>query len=355
MKRLVEVVSNTEHSLEAGDSGLVQIFVSEAALKRRVEKGGEILETNFLFQMLGESLREEVTLTAEARAKSSFVVKTLTRMAMEYRLLQIDAVTEPDELIEYLRLAETLGLVPDANAAAAEIIREFPDANSNLNLGRIEARYVAKVHPSSIKTLFSRFSDTKTDKALTRITRETCNRLMAAHYIGQARQSRFKAKIGFAYRSSRNAKLHDELGFAAFITRGVHASLPPWATGSSNAQTVKLTTEQTTIVSRLFRIEKDLARLVVQLDNAVDNARAGGGAVSDKEVEEAARAFVAKGASTDRFGPKNAFFGIVDRLIGAAEGNKGQRDSALILEITPKDSTDTIRKFLMSGSGEDPL
>lgn len=356
VKRLVEVVSKTEDSLEAGDGGLVQVFVSEAALKRRVKKGGEIVETNFLLQMLGESLRGEAVPTCGTPAKRGFLVKTLTSMAMEYRLRQIDAVTDPSELTEYLSLAEMLGLVPDANDVAKEIIREFTDANGEVKLGRVEARYVAKICPSSVKALFHRFSDTRTDKALTRITRETCNRLMAAHYIGQARQDRHMAHIGFAYRSSQNADLHDRVGFAGFINRPVYASLPPWATGRTLVRTVRLNQAEKQVVSSLFRIEKNLARRMVRLDNTVDDAVAGGGAVSDEEIKEASRDFVAQGASVDQFGPKNAFFGIVDRLIAAAEGNKGQRDSALILEITtPAGSPETICKFFMSGSGQDPI
>ena len=349
IKRLVEVVSDTEHSLEAGDSGLVQVFVSKAALKRRVEKGGEILETNFLFQVLGENLRGE--------AKKRFLVKTLTRMAMEYRLLQIDAVTGPDELAEYLILGETLGLLPKATDAANEIISEFTDAHNHnkVNLGRVEARYVAKVPPESVQALFNSFSDTKTDKALTRITRGTCNRLMAARYIGQAREKPIMANIGFAYRSDENARLHATLGPPAFIASEVAASLPQWATDTGKPQTRKLCDSEKRVVDTLFQIERRLAERMVRLDQAVDDAHARKGVVSDHEIEKAAREFVAIGDRVDQFGPKNAFFGIVDCLVAAAVGNNGRRDSALILEITPEGSPDTIRKFLMSGSGEDPV
>jgi hypothetical protein len=127
--------------------------------------------------------------------------------------------------------------------------------------------------------------------------------------------------------------------------------LPGWFAGG-RAQQEALPDHQRKIVDTLFRIEKSLAERIVKLDNVIDDALAGHKTVRDAELEDAARGFVEKGGIVDDFGPTNAFFGIFDRLIYLAEGNKGRRESSMILDITPPGGQ-TIRKFFMTGPAED--
>jgi len=351
MKRLVEVVSDTQHSLEAGDGGLVQIFASGAAIKRRTEKGGEILETNFLLQMLGENLRGEQALTPEARAKRGFLIKTLEKMTIRYDLMQIDDATDTRELTQYLRLAEMLGLIPNAQAVAQQLTEEFAGAGGKTSLGRVQTKYVVKYAPSSIQAMFKRFSDTEEDRTLSAIVRATCRQVLSTRYVYMRRKD-WNSRVGFGYLNPKNAALHDK-GSAAFLAGKPQAILPGWFTGKKSDRAETLPDPQKKLVNVLFNIEKSLARNMVKLDNIVDDALAGRTSVSDAELEEAALNFVKKGANVDSFGPANAFFGIVDRLISEAEGRKGQRESALILDITPEGSEETIRKVFMAGSPED--
>jgi hypothetical protein len=51
----------------------------------------------------------------------------------------------------------------------------------------------------------------------------------------------------------------------------------------------------------------------------------------------------------DTFAGQNAFFGVFDAIVQAGSNGKGRRESALVLEITPPGTTETVTRVLMGG------
>jgi hypothetical protein len=92
---------------------------------------------------------------------------------------------------------------------------------------------------------------------------------------------------------------------------------------------------------------KRLIKLDSLVDQLVDNAKLGAAEpVPVDEFEQSARDFVSMAPKLDRF-RENAFFCVFDQLIRYNSGGKRGGRSALVLEITPPGSKQTVTKYLM--------
>lgn len=354
-KRLVDVVSRTDRSLEAGAGGLIQVFASNASVKRRVKKGGEILESNFLLQLFGANIRENQGETTDS-LKQAFLIKTLKKLTIRYDFTQIDNATKPDELTQYLRFGQTLGLIPDAQAESDRLVEEFTHGGAK-GLGAVEASYVVKYDPKTMLAVLEvlgggdNHAKPVDDDHLRQLVSQAFREVVATRFV-YLNANAINRPIGFAILDPQIAALYDP-GSQKLINSKVVALVPGWSNKDKD-RSEELTVAQKRILNSIYNVERTLSRRLVKLDNLIYDAMSEEKDVTDEALEDAARRFVGKGATVDDFGPNNAFFAIVDRLIHAAIGRKGRRDSSLVLKIQPEGAESAVTRYFMRGAPDDP-
>lgn len=344
-KRLAELVSRTEYSLEALPTGMVRVFTTEAAIRRRIEQRGrdemaETIESNFLLRLVGETYRPDEFDTLESLQRKSFLARSINKMAVEYRFFAEDDLTSVSELGEYLKLAEILGLIPSAHSMAEQLGREFPGG-----LGKVTARYLVTYDSDSLRDAFTLLSG----EPLKQLARATARQVAAARLI-QRKNDRLAA-VGFAYLDPYFADLYYRQGFTALLNDDRAIRLPNWFTGGET-RIVPLPARDAGrhVLATLFAMEQKMADRLARLDEVVDEARKQKRPVKDSELEQAAKDFVATAAKIDQFISVNSFFAVFDRFIYEGSRGKGFRQSAMILQIQPPGETEPVTKFFASGS-----
>ena len=337
-KRLVEVVSRTEHSLQSQAGGLVQVFATEAAIKEQVESGGtnkETMQSNFLLRMAGESFG-----AGSSASTRKFIVRTLERMSVNYDILQSDDLTDARELAEYLALGEHLKLVPAG--MLAELQQQFRGG-----FGKVTARYVVRYDHKAIHDAFTALP---TDDVVA-LSRLTARRLVASQFV-QSRERAFKAAIGLAYANPDVATIFYDQGITQLERTTITVRVPGAITGGASVNDTIGTVDRDprkSILGTLFNVEAALAERLGRLDRKIDEARLRQKPIEVEELEEAARAVMSAAGDMNQFGGPNTFFAIFDELIAIGGAGKAHRESALVLEIQPPDG-EKVTKFLMQGS-----
>ncbi len=337
-KRLVEVVSRTQHSLQSQAGGLVQVFATEAAIKEQVESGGkhkEKMQSNFLLRMAGESFG-----ATSPDATRKFIVRTLERMSVNYDVLHSDDLTDARELAEYLALGEHLKLVPAG--MLAELQQQFPDG-----FGTVTARYVVRYDHKAIHDAFTALP---TDDVIA-LARTTARRLVASQFV-QSRERAFKAAIGLAYANDAIAAIFYDQGITKLERTSITVRIPGAITGGASVNDTIGAVDRDprkSILGTLFNVEARLSERLGRLDRRIDEARLRQKPIEVEELEEAARDVVSAAGDMNAFGGPNTFFAIFDELIAIGGAGKAHRESALVLEIQPPGG-DKVTKFLMQGS-----
>jgi hypothetical protein len=329
-KRLVEVVTHTDISLQAHAGGLVQVFTTAATLKEIEESGRkhkERMQANFLLRMAGE------TFGSPSDAKSrDFIIRTLERMSVSYDLVNSDDMTDIKELTEYLSLGRRLGLVPDG--LVPELESQF-----GKRLGRVQATYTVRFDHKAVHDAFVAL----TGKDLDAVVRSAGRSLVAAAMV--TRKSLDLAAVGLAYRHGTG--LLEKNRNNTLDSQALTVTLPGWLVGGAGAKTtIQRDDLGMKLLRTLFNIEDDLAERFVTLDAVVDDARMKQRSVAVEELEKAADQVLRQGAQMDKFGAPNTFFGIFDALVRIGGLGKAHRESALVLEITPPGG-EKVTKFFM--------
>lgn len=338
-KRLVDVLSSTTNSIEVQATGLVNVFTTDASIKTRIEKRGYQLESTFLIDLAGSAERPSVT-TPGGIDQSDFLIESLDKIGVSYDLAVSDNVTTVAELTQYLDLAEFLRLIPSAASYAATLAAQFPTG-----LGQVSATYVAKYDSTAVMGAFGGLSGDPLRDVVSRASRY----LISAHLINSSNPLSELVVLGFAYRDPATAAAYARDGFASFNSNNSSVTVPAWFTrGTPRTVTLPSGSAQRQILSRLYRLESDLADGLAKLDATVDTARSKHAPVNEPDLEAAARGFVASGADIDKFGTINTFFGVFDAFVQQGNGGRVRPASTLILQITPAGSQTPVTKYLMS-------
>ena len=333
-KRLVEVVCGSEHSLQAHDGGLVQVFTTTASIKEVVERGTETLQSNFVLRLAGESagaLQDDGT--------RRFIARTLSRMSVDYEILQSDEMTEPADLAGYLALGEDLGLTPPG--VLDDLGREFA-----AGFGRVSARYVVRYDDEAVRNAFALPAE-----QVVALARATARRLVSSCFV-QGKHRAFLAAVGLAYADPGIAAIYyDHGGLLQLARTEIAVTLPASVTGgSAAADRIGPATrdKRNDVLGRLFANEDILSGRLAALDGAIARARLQGQAVTIGELEDASRAVVGAAADMNQLGGPNAFFAVIDALVAAGAGRRTRRESALVLEVTPPGGQKVTKMFMQA-------
>jgi hypothetical protein len=335
---IVDLVQQSEHSIETEVGGLLHVYTLDTYIKQRREQGKkfkEVLQSNFLLRAVGETFQPAGSENTSIDPKTNeYVIKTLTKMSVQYDLLYDDERTDAKELTQYLEMAEFLGLIPSRERMVEELAAQFPEG-----LGKTSVNYVVRYDERAVRSAFTLSGDDLRDLA-----RRTARRLIAAKYTGM-RRTDWLARVGFAYLDPAFYELYRS-GFTALLANGKAVRLPSWFTGGTSL-VVGLEPALRNLVLTLFNVEKNYAERLVEFDAIVDRSVSKREPISQEELAQAARRFVEMADDLDKFGRENTFFAIFDKLIQEGGSGKGRRESAMILEITPPGGEKVV-KYLMA-------
>jgi hypothetical protein len=331
---IVELVQNSEHAIETEPGGLMHVYTIDTYIKQRKESGKkfkEIVQSNFLLRAVGEAFQPVDAPTAAINADKQYVLTTLRNMSVQYDLLEQDDRTNANELSQYLKLGEFLGLIPDRQDFAHDLDSQFPHG-----LGKVKIDYVVRYDDQAVRNAF-----TLSGSELENFARATARALIGAKFTGMRKED-WQVRVGFAYLDPQFSELHKK---GTLKTDGKFVELPPWFTGSGSI-TVALPSDQRNLVNVLFNMEDNYVKRLVKLDEVVDQAATGKQPVPVKELEDDARHFVESASEMD-FARENTFFAMFDILVKQGGSGKGRRQSAMVMEITPPQG-DKVTKYLMA-------
>ena len=333
--RTVDLVQNLEHRIDAEEGGLVHVYTLDTQVQQREDHGRRFREeqqSHFLLQAVGAAF-QPLGHGPPLDARGNFLLQSLRKLAVEYRLVERDEHSRVEELRETLNLAEYLDLIPSAADVLASLQRQSPEG-----FGRVEARYVARYDDQAVRSLFA-----MPDEILIQEARTAVRRAVAAGFTAGGPNA-VLADIGFAYLSPAAAQLHAQ---GILTERAKTVVLPSWFTGDAPRE-VALGRGRRTILNTLFEVENQLIERLQRLSSAIDRAVSEKESVPVMELQRAARRFVDMADELEKFGRReNTFFAVFDHLVQVGSGGKGRRESALILEITPPGG-ETITKIFQS-------
>jgi hypothetical protein len=180
-----------------------------------------------------------------------------------------------------------------------------------------------------------------------RLARQTARELIGTRYVGK----RTIAAVGFAYLDPTGE--FENLFRRNLLTKSGQSSdvviqLPAWFTGKGNVRET-LGLPRRSLIRSLFALEDRFVKRLMKLDGAVDRIAKGQEPVSLEDFERHARRFVSMADDMDNAGVGrfNTFLGIFDRLVLEGSQGRGQRKTAMILEITPE-GCETVTKVFMA-------
>ena len=177
------------------------------------------------------------------------------------------------------------------------------------------------------------------------LVRRVMRHYIAAKYTGMP-QTFHAAPLGFAYLDDSVFQAFREAGFATFKNLHVRVTLPGWFTKGA-PQRPELSDSIKQVLTTLYNVEASYINKLVKLDVIMDELRAPGAAVDPKVLDKLAKDFVSMADNLDEF-RENAFFAVFDCLIKEGSGGRAQRNSALLLEITPQGAA-TVTKYISPG------
>ena len=338
-KNLVEVMANTENSIQAGPTGEIQVFMTEVSVKERHERKGrdkttETVESNFLMRFAGEAFLP----TSVGSSERDYLIKAVNSMATEYNLQLTDDKTTFEEMAEYLALAEMVGLIPSAASYLKDLKTQFPGG-----LGKATVRYVVAFDNDGVRDAF-----TLPTADLVTVARNVTRSLVRAQIVTGRPLTHDLTLAGLLYLDQGMQDLFDREGFTAIDHKRFTLNIP--ASMGGGKQTLK---DTGIFVSGLMMMERKLIARLAKLDGVIDRARCSATPVPEQELEDAARDFVECAADltgatpgTDRI---NSFFAVFDAIVHAGSSGKGYRESSMILELQ-MGTPNPVTKYLMSGS-----
>jgi hypothetical protein len=341
-KGLVQLIQNSEHCIETDAAGLVHVYTMETELTQLKEKKKgdalrERMQSTFLLRAVAETTQPAGSDVPVDPKTGEYLLRTLNRMGVEFRLVEEDAMMRADEMRQCLHLAEFLGLIPSREELTETLRKEFP-----AGFGQVRASYLVRFTDKAVRTAFE-----LPPARMDRLARQTARELIGTRYVGK----RTIAAVGFAY-LDRTGEF-ENLFRRNLLTKSGQSSdvviqLPAWFTGKGNVRET-LGLPRRSLIRSLFALEDRFVKRLMKLDGAVDRIAKGQEPVSLEDFERHARRFVSMADDMDNAGVGrfNTFLGIFDRLVLEGSQGRGQRKTAMILEITPE-GCETVTKVFMA-------
>ena len=313
-----QVILHTEQQMVPEEGGGLTVFSTidltkktEEARRRVRSAARDLVHTNFLLRLLGESHG----IIAAEPVDRQYLVDAITRMSAGYQLSFDDSRTTANDLAYYLGFAREFGLVDPALAPAAlEALLPLQGAD---DYGRIVAQYDVRYTDEGLRMLFAQPPDEPTVRRLMR-------KVVLAGYLAKGRGI---ADEGWAYWTPAVRDLW-KAAPGSFVRLGpvVHAVAPSPFSSRRAPASVTLPVGRQAALGALYGIEDDFVAGFQALSALIQAGRT----ISPAAFERALGRIGAALQALDRFAESvNATFALFDALVMHAGG---RRASSLTLK-----------------------
>lgn len=320
-----QLLQNTEEAIEAHDGGLLHIYTTKTSIEERKKRGGELTASTFLIAATAKALQPE--------GVREYLIRTLPKMSIQYDLFHQDDDTQPDEMRQMLEFAEVAGIVHSPDGLLKQLMEEFPQG-----LGKVNAKYVIRYDSDAVLAAFCLPDHAELSVIIRRMMRS----FIATRYVGMP-VTNWSARLGFAYSSASLFDQYEKLGFAAFAKSPVTVNLPA-SHSKGTSQAVALLPEQKHTLASLYSIEDKFIHHYLKLCRSIRGLKDQQTGITVQKLNQQILNLVGLSDDLNEY-RQNAFFAVLDHLIQT--GNKGTiRNSSLVLEITPPQSTQTVTKII---------
>jgi hypothetical protein len=337
---LITLFQESEHAIEPQGGGLLHVYTSRASVERKEDSGWRFREEmccKFLVEAVGQTFQPAGT------PLPGSMIDAISSVTSEYNMLQKDQRTSVHELAGYLGLASAVGLLQqDPVSYASELERACGG-----ELGLVNVSYVVRFDQPALRHVFNLAGASDIEGGeLGKAAREAM-RCFMARKAGSMAKTDWYPRVLFAYSSERAYQLHR----AGELLQGLKAvTLPAWYLGEDRPREMPLSREMVILVDRLFRFEDSLVRSLVAIDEQVESVKAGR-KLDVAAMDKAVRALVDAASKVGDY-DASCFSAIIDAL--AYQGSRGAvaRDSAVILDVTPREgalSGQKVTRYLACG------
>ena len=331
-KRVSRLISSSTDQFQQTGAGLLLLHAFETTSEIERSRREERTLMRFMLRGAAEGF------ASRADAVQRHLIETLREMSAAYDFEIEDSRTSNEELLEYLDLAQSLGLIASPGAFLAELQRELPAGWT-----RVKVQYAVRYEPEALAATFTR--DTA---ALLRQARGALVSLVGRALIVPGKPN--DARLGLAYQDERVRAAYQR-AFPGVPSGSVTVFVPAYVT-RSRGRVEALPDVQKTLLGGVFTVERKYLDALGKLDQMMDRLRANPATartpVTARQLDDIVEDFVGFADSFPSTKRVNPFFGTFDALV--LEAVPRARRAALVLEITPRNATAPVTKFLTAGS-----
>ncbi|MEO8592664.1 MAG: hypothetical protein ABI759_05045 [Candidatus Solibacter sp.] len=326
---LVTLFQRSEEALEPRDGGLLHVYTSETYVERKRKSGGkfkEEVDAKFLVQAVGESFQKE------GASVKPYAIEVLRSMTSSYSLFQSDEKTRSAELIEYLRLANEVGLL---DQEPRQYVEELVTACGG-DLGKVQLTYRVGFDAATLHSAFKFVGDAGDPDGgeLGVNARQAMRGFIWRKFGASGKATSWFPRVAFAYASDVFYRLYRQHTLTS-EPRGV--TVPSWFSGWPTPTQVNLRpSPDLDLLDRLYRFEDRMVAGLLAVDAQVEalDQLPPGGTVDWKKLDSAIRKLVDAAGKVAEY-DDSIFPVILDRLIQLSTKGTAKRDSTLLLEVTP--------------------
>jgi hypothetical protein len=273
-------------------------------------------------------------LAARADDVQRHLIETLRELSAAYDFEIEDSKTSTEELLEYLELAESLGLIASPALFLTELQRQMPDGWT-----RVKVQYAVRYEPEALAAAFKRETT-----ELQRNARAALVSLVGRALIVPGKPN--DARLGLAYQDEGVRGAYRQ-AFPSVPSGSITVFLPAYVT-RDRGRVEALADVQKTLLGGVFTVERRYLEALGKLDQLMDGLRAHPATsrtpVAARQLDDIVEDFVAFADDFPSSKRINPFFGTFDALV--LEAAPRARRAALVLEMTPRKATEPVLKFL---------
>ena len=328
IKNVSRLISSSTDQFQQSDGGLVLLHAFET--RSEVERVRRDERTLMRFMLRGAA----EGLAPRADEVQQHLLETLREMSAAYEFEIEDSKTSAEELLEYLDLAESLGLIASPAAFLTDLRRELPAGWT-----KVKVQYAVRYEPEALAATFKR--DTM---ELQRQARAALVSLVGRALIVPGRPN--DARLGLAYQDEGIRSAYQR-SFPAAPSGAIAVFLPAYVT-RGRGRVEALPDVQKVLLGGVFTVERHYLEALGTLDQMMDRLKADPGTartpITARQLDDIVEDFVGFADSFPSNKRINPFFGTFDALVLAVAPRA--RRAALVLEITPRKTAEPVTKFL---------